>query len=205
MHRASHAQAALQRPVVAGPPSSMVESPGARSFTKAGVEPASSASAATASRMGTGRGLTRPCSSSAMNNAEVTAAASAASPFPRRFQTWTTPLQDFFRRITATTTCDVCSHAPTTPPHWSTLRRSASSLSSIDHNHGSILRATSPYPRATGLEQKTQRESWRRHTSHGVACCDNLASGPEGSMGQYIWGSRHCCPENWTLQSFRLE
>ena len=103
------------------------------------------------------------------------------------------------------TTCDVCSHAPTTPPQWSTLRRSASSLSSIDHNHGSILRATSPYPRATGLEQKTQRESWRRHTSHGVACCDNLASGPEGSMGQYIWGSRHCCPENWTLQSFRLE
>ena len=53
VHRASHAQAALQRPVVAGPPSSMVESPGARSFTKAGVEPASSASAATASRMGT--------------------------------------------------------------------------------------------------------------------------------------------------------
>ena len=142
---------------------------------------------------------------SAMNNAEVTAAASAASPFPWRFQTWTTPLQDLFRRITATTTCDVCSHAPTTPPHWSTLRRSASSLSSVDHNHGSILRATSPYPRATGLEQKTQRESWRRHTSHGVACCDNLASGPEGSMGQYIWGSRHCCPENWTLQSFRLE
>ena len=134
---------------------------GARSFTKAGVEPASSASAATASRMGTGRGLTRPCSSSAMNNAEVTAAASAASPFPWRFQTWTTPLQDFFRRITATTTCDVCSHAPTTPPHWITLRRSASSLSSIDHNHGSILRATSPYPRATDLEQKTQRESWR--------------------------------------------
>ena len=165
---------------------------------------------------------------SAMSNAEVTAAASAASPFPWRFQTWTTPLQDFIRRITGPasplllhlcivvrllaqrvfpnpTTCDVCSHAPTTPPHWSTLRRSASSLSSIDHNHGSILRATSPYPRATGLEQKTQRESWRRHTSHGVACCDNLASGPEGSMGQYIWGSRHCCPENWTLQSFRLE
>ena len=25
----------------------------------------------------------------------------------------------------------------------------------------SILRATSPYPRATDLEQKTQRESWR--------------------------------------------
>ena len=118
---------------------------------------------------------------------------------------FTIHLQDFFRRITATTTCDVCSHAPTTPPHWSTLRRSASPLSSIDHNHGSILRATSPYPRVTGLEQKTQRESWRRHTSHGVACCDNLASGPEGSMGQYIWGSRHCCPENWTLQSFRLE
>ena len=157
MHRASNAQAALQRPVVAGPPSSMVESPGARSFTKAGVEPASSASAPTASRMGTGRGLTRPCSSSAMNNAEVTATASAASPFPWRFQTWTTPLQDFFRRITATTTCDVCSHAPTTPPHWSTLRRSASSLSSIDHNHGSILRATSPYPRATGLKNAARK------------------------------------------------